>query len=128
MKNQKIHVFTDELGGRFRYNDEPGRLSWLIQQDKKGQRKRKPTAGAADIRMQAEWYANHILETGNMTLVFWPLKKNMTASPNQFRFRVLKALGIPCPYWGPETRKLRVMMNSAITRGYTIEEYNDDVL
>ena len=124
--NYLTHKFDDDLGGTFKYMDEPGRLDTLLAKDKKRHRK-STTQGEINADGQAKWYADHVKKTGTKALVFWPLKSNMQSLSNTFQYLVLKRLDLPYVSLRSMMDSLIEMRRLAVQNGYALTEYDNDV-
>lgn len=124
--NYLTHKFDDDLGGTFKYMDEPGRLDTLLAKDKKRHRK-STTQGEINISAQAKWYVDHVVKNGIRALVFYPLKSNMRSLSNEFQYLVLRALPLPYAYRAAQMDHLRELRRLAVQNGYALTEYDNDV-
>lgn len=95
------YQFNDDLGGRFRYIKEPGRLDFLLKQVKRppcrGSRKSAARIGNDMIKEQAAWYVHHV-KTAPRERVLTFFDKGTYAA--EFQRRVLIGLGFGSRgYW-----------------------------
>ena len=123
--NYKTHKFDDDLGGTFKYMDEPGRLGTLLTKDAKHYRKPGRNQGDINVGAHAKWYTDHIVKNDIKTLVFWPLKGNMRSLINEFQYLMLRALPLPYCHRDNQMAHLYELRMMAVKAGYTLTEYND---
>jgi hypothetical protein len=120
--------------GNYKIKTGIERLNYFLKQLKTaskyyGQKTNRVSSGNSPentIQIQAAFYVDQ-LKTSE--LLFYPLKKSMLATSNNFRLEVLRRI-VPrntcfSGNYSSDTNYLQALTEAALTMGYTINEYAD---